>query len=112
MAFITPLVYYPLNGAIGGWAMMMFIVPLAGLTLYCYRWLPETRGRNADMIAWMMNQIEPVGMFTCGVLRRPAPTPPTSLPMFEFKYANNLYTLEPVVVARIDPVGKPTESVQ
>jgi hypothetical protein len=98
-AFITPLIYYPLNQAIGGLAMMMFIAPLGCLTLYCYRRLPETRGRNPDMIAFRLNQIEPVGMFKCGVLRSTPPAQPAWWPVFEFRYDENLYTPEPMAVA-------------
>jgi hypothetical protein len=51
-SFANPLIYLPLNEAVSGYAILMFIVPLTVCTSYCYYRLPETRGRSIqDIVA-------------------------------------------------------------
>lgn len=51
-SFVNPLIYLPLNEAVSGYAILMFIVPLTVCTSYCYYRLPETRGRSIqDIVA-------------------------------------------------------------
>jgi hypothetical protein len=85
--FITPLIYLPLNEEIQGWAMFMFIVPLALLTFYCYRRLPETHGVSLDTITTLLTQSEPIGALsgTCAC----QVTDTQLLPQFHLQYEDN-----------------------
>jgi hypothetical protein len=66
--------------------MFMFIVPLAFLTFYCHRRLPETRGVSMDTITAQLSQSQPIGsLFACA--RRV--TDAEALPRMHVKYDVN-----------------------
>ncbi|KAJ1675188.1 Bifunctional purine biosynthesis protein PurH [Spiromyces aspiralis] len=51
-AFLIALGFPPLQAAIGAWVFVVFLVSLAVGSAVVYAYLPETRGRSGENIAW------------------------------------------------------------